>query len=128
MHVSAFATRKATNAGRTEPRPLGPMARRAIRRVRVALCRGLSVAAFPEFLQLIGMAMLALRRRCLRLWRYPVRIAMAGLAAYIHRAMNAGVRMRSFVDVAGRALHLRYFGGWEYSLMVVWQSVQPKAP
>ena len=67
--------------------------------------------ALAEILGFIGMALGALGGHELGGGTDLVRIAVAGLAGHIDRAMNAGGRVRGFVGVAGRAFDLRNFGG-----------------
>ena len=66
------------------------MARNAIRCVRLAQGSRFPVDTLPEFLDFIGMALRAHRRRDLSCADYFVRIAMAGLATLVtERTMNA---------------------------------------
>src|ERR1700678_1875950 len=82
----------------------------AVRRIRIARCGRLPVDALPKIFHFVGMTLRALGWCSLGRSRHFVRIAVAGLASsYADRTMNAARHVRSFVAVAGRALHLRHF-------------------
>jgi hypothetical protein len=86
-----------------------PVAGKTIRRIGIFACGSLSVDAFPEFLYFVNMALLALYRRHLSGWHYLMVIAVTGLAAYIDRAVNAGLGVRILVGMTSCALHFRDF-------------------
>ena len=89
-----------------------PMAGPTVRRVRIACRSRLSVYAFPEFLDFIGMALRTFCRRRLGGGSHLMRIAVAGLASSVaERAMNAARHMGSFFRVASGASNLRHFVG-----------------
>lgn len=88
----------------------GTVARSAVRRIRITRGRRFSVNTLPEILDFIGVALRALCGRSLGGSHHFVRIAVAGLtSSFAERAVNTARDMRSFLAVAGRALHLGYF-------------------
>lgn len=82
------------------------------RRVGIPGSGGLSVNAFLEFFDFVGMALGAFGRSHLSGRGYFVRIAMAGLTGCLAEGgVNAGGHMRTLVRVAGCALNLDHPGG-----------------